>query len=75
VDDTITGSASIARRQLDMTILAKQAGRDDSQPAPQLSMDLKGPWDDPNLVIDAQSLIRRSPAAAPLLRSLNGDRP
>jgi AsmA protein len=75
VDVTVTGSASIARRQLDMTILAKQAGRTDAQPAPQLSMDLKGPWDDPNLVIDAQSLIRRSPAAAPLLRSLNGDRP
>ena len=68
VDVNITGSAVLARRLLDITIKARQAGREDNQPAPQLSMDLRGNWDDPNLVIDAQSLIRRSQAAAPLLR-------
>lgn len=75
VDISVTGSASIARRQLDLTIRARQTGRDDSQPAPQLNMDLRGNWDDPNLIIDAQSLIRRSEAAAPLLRSLNAPKP
>ena len=75
VDISVTGSASIARRLLDLTIKARQTGRDDNQPAPQLNMDLRGNWDDPNLIIDAQSLIRRSEAAAPLLRSLNAPKP
>ncbi len=68
VEITATGAASIARRQLDIALHARQTGREDDQAAPQLSMELKGAWDEPNLVIDAQSLIRRSPAAAPLLR-------
>ena len=75
VDISVSGSASVARRLLDLTIKARQTGREDNQPAPQLNMDLKGNWDDPNLVIDAQSLIRRSEAAAPLLRSLNAPKP
>ena len=68
VEITATGAASIARRQLDIALHARQTGREEDQAAPQLSMELKGAWDEPNLVIDAQSLIRRSPAAAPLLR-------
>ena len=75
VDVSVSGSASVARRLLDLTIKARQTGREDSQPAPQLNMDLRGNWDDPNLIIDAQSLIRRSEAAAPLLRSLNAPKP
>ena len=75
VEISVTGSASVARRLLDLTIKARQTGREDSQPAPQLNMDLRGNWDDPNLIIDAQSLIRRSEAAAPLLRSLNAPKP
>jgi AsmA protein len=75
VDISVSGSASVARRLLDLTIKARQTGREDNQPAPQLNMDLRGNWDDPNLIIDAQSLIRRSEAAAPLLRSLNGPKP
>ena len=75
VDVTVSGSATMARRLLDLTILARQAGREDNQPAPQLSMELKGGWDDPNLIIDAQSLIRRSEAAAPLLRGPAPPRP
>ena len=64
----VSGSASIARRLLDLTIQARQSGRDATQDGPQLSIDLKGNWDDPRLMVDAQSLIRRSQAAAPLLR-------
>ena len=75
VDISVSGSASVTRRLLDLTIKARQTGREDSQPAPQLNMDLRGNWDDPNLIIDAQSLIRRSEAAAPLLRSLNAPKP
>ena len=75
VEISVAGSASVTRRLLDLTIKARQTGREDTQPAPQLNMDLKGNWDDPNLIIDAQSLIRRSEAAAPLLRSLNAPKP
>ena len=38
-------------------------------------MGLKGRWDDPNLIIDARSLISRSEAAAPLLRGPAPPRP
>ena len=75
VDVTVSGSASVAKRLLDLTIQARQAGRDDNEPAPQLSMGLKGRWDDPNLIIDARSLISRSEAAAPLLRGPAPPRP
>jgi AsmA protein len=75
VDVAVSGSASIARRLLNLTIEARQTGREDKQPAPQLSMDLKGNWDDPNLVIDAQSLIRRSQAAAPLMLEPSASQP
>ena len=68
VEVSASGAVSIARRQLDVAIRARQAGRDEDKAAPQLSMDLRGNWDEPNLVIDAQSLIRRSQAAAPLLQ-------
>lgn len=35
--------------------------------APQFPFTLQGPWDDPSLSFDAQSMIRRSGAAQPLL--------
>ena len=75
IQHIVTGSAILARRLLNIAIKARQAGREDNEPAPQLSMDLRGNWDDPNLVIDAQSLIRRSQAAAPLLRGPDKPQP
>lgn len=36
----------------------------------RLKFDMKGPWDQPALLIDPESLIMRSEAAAPLIRSL-----
>lgn len=38
---------------------------------PLLQLDLTGPWARPSLIVDAESLIRNSEAAAPLLRSLS----
>ena len=70
VDFTITGQASIASRLLDLSIRARQSGRDTPQDGPQISLDLRGNWDEPSLLIDADSLIRHSQAAAPLLRAL-----
>ena len=68
VEFAVSGSASIASKLLDITIRARQSGHDTPQDGPQLSVDLRGNWDEPRLMIDAQSLIRRSQAAAPLLR-------
>ena len=34
-------------------------------------LDIRGNWDDPQIVFDKESLIRRSDAAAPLLRALD----
>ena len=45
----------------------------DAPPAFELPFVVQGPWDDPIMLPDAQSLIRRSPAARPLLE--RGARP
>ena len=42
-------------------------GTGDATPAFELPFVVQGPWDDPIMLPDAQSLIRRSGAAAPLL--------
>ena len=62
------GSASIPARDLDLkgtaTLISTTA---DAAPVFELPFVVQGPWDDPILLPDAQSLIRRSGAAAPLL--------
>ena len=71
VELAMTGSTEIGDRSLDLHVVARQTGVDTSNPnAPQLRLDLMGSWDDPALVLDTASLIRRSAVAAPLLRSL-----
>jgi AsmA protein len=65
---SLTGDLSLAEKALEVTVLARQAGSDGSPSAggSQLSVQAVGYWDDPRLVIDAASLVRRSEAAAPL---------
>ena len=62
------GSASIPTRDLDLrgtaTLVSASAG---AAPAFELPFVVQGSWDDPILLPDAQSLISRSNAAAPLL--------
>ena len=62
------GSASIPLRDLDLkgTAALVSAGADDP-PVFELPFVVQGRWDDPIMLPDAQSLIRRSGAAAPLL--------
>jgi AsmA protein len=71
VDLAMTGATAIGDRSLDLHVVASQTGAmpTGSDP-PQLHLDLKGSWDDPLMVLDTASLIRRSAVAAPLLRSL-----
>jgi AsmA protein len=65
------GSASIPTRDIDLkgtaTLLASSSG-----PGFDLPFVVQGPWDDPLMLPDPQSLIRRSGAAAPLLDAVRG---
>jgi AsmA protein len=69
----VTGNASLADRSLQLRALARQTTGPTSaarEAGPQLMMEIRGPWDDPALFFDTDSLMRRSEAAAPLLRAL-----
>jgi AsmA protein len=68
----VTGTASLVERTLQLRAMARQTGPNATgrENGPQLMLDIKGPWDDPSLVFDRESLVRRSEAAAPLLRAL-----
>jgi AsmA protein len=63
---TIGGQASVPTRDLDLkgvaTLLSSPSAEEFDLP-----FVVQGPWDDPIMLPDAQSLIRRSGAAAPLL--------
>jgi AsmA protein len=63
---TVGGQASVPTRDLDLkgvATLVASASADEFD----LPFVVQGPWDDPIMLPDAQSLIRRSGAAAPLL--------
>jgi AsmA protein len=68
---TLGGLASIPARELDLkgtaTLVSATA---EATPMFELPFVVQGPWDDPILLPDAQSLIRRSGAAAPLLEAV-----
>lgn len=69
----VTGNASLADRSMQLRALARQTTGPSSTPreaGPQLMMEIRGSWDDPALFFDTDSLMRRSEAAAPLLRAL-----
>jgi AsmA protein len=63
---TLTGTASVPAREYDLKGLASL-----KSPTGALGFELpfvvQGPWDDPLIFPDPESLIRRSPASAPLL--------
>jgi AsmA protein len=67
----LDGSGSIPTRDIDLkgtaTLLANASG-----PGFDLPFVVQGPWDDPLMLPDPQSLIRRSGAAAPLLDAVRG---
>jgi AsmA protein len=71
----VVGSASIPTRDLDLkgTASLQQAGSADTS-AFELPFIVQGQWDDPIMLPDTQSLIRRSPAANQLIDAVRGDR-
>lgn len=67
---TLTGTTSVPAREFDLKGVASLVTADTPDPAFQLPFVVQGPWDDPLVFPDSDSLIRRSPASAPLLDSL-----
>jgi len=71
VQVALAGSASIPARNLDLTGTATLTAttRTERQPF-ALPFFVQGSWDDPMMLPDPEALIRRSGAAAPLLRAM-----
>jgi AsmA protein len=63
---TMTGTASVPAREYDMKGVASLVSAN-AVPSFDLPFVVQGPWDDPLIFPDPESLIRRSPASAPLL--------
>jgi AsmA protein len=71
----MSGTASIPTRELDLKGTAGLAiAPNDGEPAFELPFVIQGGWDDPIMLPDAQTLIRRSGAAAPLRDALTNRR-
>jgi len=67
----MAGSASIPERELDIKGTAALTAGDRPGAAPfELPFVVQGSWDDPVMLPDAEALIRRSGAAAPLLNAV-----
>ena len=63
----LTGTASVPAREYDMKGVASLVSAPNAPPRFDLPFVVQGPWDDPLIFPDPESLIRRSPASAPLL--------
>jgi AsmA protein len=64
---TLTGTASVPSREYDLKGVASLTTASNSPAGFDLPFVVQGPWDDPLVFPDPESLIRRSPASAPLL--------
>jgi AsmA protein len=64
---TLTGTASVPTREYDLKGVASLTSGPNAAPGFDLPFVVQGPWDDPLIFPDPESLIRRSPGAAPLL--------
>ncbi len=63
----LTGTASVPSREYDLKGVASLTSGTNGASAFDLPFVVQGPWDDPLIFPDPESLIRRAPAAAPLL--------
>jgi AsmA protein len=64
---TLSGTASVPTREYDLKGTASLVSASNATPGFELPFVVQGPWDDPLIFPDPESLIRRSPASAPLL--------
>jgi AsmA protein len=68
----LAGTASIPGREFDLRGVAAltATGLADAQPVFELPFVVHGPWDDPIMLPDTQSLMLRSPVVSPLLNAV-----
>jgi AsmA protein len=64
---TLTGTASVPSREYDLKGIASLVSAPNTASGFDLPFVVQGPWDDPLIFPDPESLIRRSPLSAPLL--------
>jgi AsmA protein len=64
---TLTGTASVPTRDYDLKGVASLISAPNAAAGFELPFVVQGPWDDPLIFPDSESLLRRSPATAPLL--------
>jgi AsmA protein len=64
---TMSGTASVPAREYDLKGIASLTSVANAPPGFDLPFVVQGPWDDPLIFPDPESLLRRSPASAPLL--------
>jgi AsmA protein len=64
---TMTGTASVPTREYDFKGVASLPQAANGGSSFELPFVVQGPWEDPLIFPDPESLIRRAPAAAPLL--------
>ena len=67
---TLSGTASVPAREYDLKGIASLIPAPNAPPGFDLPFVIQGPWDDPLIFPDPESLIRRSPGAAPLLDAM-----
>lgn len=67
---TLTGTASVPTREYDLKGVASLTSAPNAPPGFDLPFVVQGPWDDPLVFPDPDSLIRRSPGASQLLDSI-----
>ncbi len=67
---TMSGTASVPAREYDLKGVASLTSASGDAPRFELPFVVQGPWDDPLIFPDPVSLIRRSPASAPLLEAV-----
>ncbi len=64
---SLTGTASVPTREYDLKGTASLTSAGNAASEFELPFVVQGPWDDPLVFPDPDSLLRRSPASAPLL--------
>ena len=65
----LNGTSSLPAREYDLKGVASLVTPANAPPGFELPFVIQGPWDDPLIFPDTESLLRRSPATAPLLDS------
>src|SRR6266702_4414752 len=67
---TLSGTASVPAREYDLKGTASLTAAGNAASEFELPFVVQGPWDDPLVFPDPESLIKRSPGAAPLLEAV-----